>query len=104
MNADEIKQIIDELEDCVQLGPGDNKPTLCRVNELLSRLQSDIRSDAYVKEKVVSVRESFKVWFSPRGWNRTGDGGIQAQSNLLADINRLTDACDTAFGSNERDA
>lgn len=104
MNEEEAKEICEELHSCIALGPGENSIALRRVNGLLSRIESDERGNTYVREKTLSVRESFQVWFSARRWNRRGDGGAQARSDIYMDVGKLSGACTTAFGANEAGA
>lgn len=97
----DLQGICEELHKCIELGPGDNHLAFRRVKGLLERITADNRSNTYVREKALSVQESFGVWFSPRRWNNARDGGNTAKQNIYTDIGKLENAVNADCDSQE---
>jgi hypothetical protein len=93
----DYEKICDELWDDVECGPGENFTVLKRVESRLQELLGNPRATTYVREKVYSAQDQFKIWFSPRKWNQRGDGGTFTKMLLQQDIEKIRQACHVAF-------
>lgn len=97
MDEAELEQLSEELYRLIKAGPGADAIALARVEAIASRFE-EASGHSYVREKTREVVHDFRLWFSPRKWQRYGAGGSNLRGMLYADISKLHDAM-ASFGS-----
>ena len=63
--------------------------------QFLRQIESFREPTGYMREKLVTVRHDFEIWFSPRRWQRWGKSGSEFQGLLYASVGKLKGAVDS---------
>jgi hypothetical protein len=92
MSLDEAERLCDELQECVDSGPGENPDSLRRALTVVRKLRHGATWD-YPVTIVLELEAKLVRWFSPDS-PREADAGEHSRQSLLEYIARLEGSWD----------
>jgi hypothetical protein len=93
MDDERLDLLCDELRHLARLSPGIDPRAILRVSVIAQEIQRSVDSKGTdIREAAGDIVDAFRLWFSPRKWNQSGDDGRHLKFHIFASILKLEGA------------